>query len=93
MQVKTAGVADRFPPGGKIKAIQEDGANFSLLFEDGPPLNLQLADPRPRALALRERALCRCRWLRGVQSSIERERPGEICYHFVTRCPAIRTSA
>jgi hypothetical protein len=45
MQVKTAGVTNIFPPGGRIKAVQEDGANFSLLFEDGPPMNLQLADP------------------------------------------------
>ncbi len=35
MQVKTAGVTNIFPPGGRI----------SLLFEDGPPMNLQLADP------------------------------------------------
>jgi hypothetical protein len=45
MQVKTAGVADIFPPGGKIKAIQEDSANFSLLFEDDSAVNLRLADP------------------------------------------------
>jgi hypothetical protein len=44
MTVKTAGTAN-LSPGGTIKAIQEDGANFSLLFDDGPPLNLQLADP------------------------------------------------
>ena len=42
MQVKTAGIVDMFPPGGQIKAIQEDGANFSLQFEDGPAVNLQL---------------------------------------------------
>ena len=30
MQVKTAGIADVFPPGGKIKAIQEDGADLNL---------------------------------------------------------------
>ena len=30
MQVKTAGVADMFPLGGKIKAIQEDGANLTI---------------------------------------------------------------
>ena len=29
-QVKTAGVADMFPPGGKIKAVQEDGANLAI---------------------------------------------------------------
>ena len=45
MQVKTAGVADISPPGGKVKAIVKDVANFSLLFEDDPTLNLQLADP------------------------------------------------
>ena len=45
MQVKMAGIANIFPPGGQIKAVQEDGANFSLQFEEGPPLNLQLADP------------------------------------------------
>ena len=35
MQVKTARTADIFPPGGKIKAIQEDGPEFNLQFEDG----------------------------------------------------------
>jgi|SRR5215469_8513301 len=45
MQVKTTGIANMFPPGGQIKAVQEDGANFALQFEDGPALNLQLADP------------------------------------------------
>ena len=45
LQVKTAGIADMFPPGGNIKAVQEDGANLSLQFEDGPAVNLQLADP------------------------------------------------
>ena len=44
MQVKTAGIADMFPPGGRIKAIQEDGAKFSLQFEDGSTVTLQLAD-------------------------------------------------
>ena len=45
MQVKTAGIADVFPPGGKIKAIQEDGEEFTLQFEDGSTVTLQLADP------------------------------------------------
>jgi hypothetical protein len=45
MQVKTAGIADILPPGGQIKAVQEDGVNFGLQFEDGPAENLQLADP------------------------------------------------
>ena len=33
------------PPGGKIKAIQGDGAEFTLQFEDGPSVTVQLADP------------------------------------------------
>ena len=45
MQVKTAGVADMFPPGGKIKGVQEHGANFVLRFEDGSTVTMQLADP------------------------------------------------
>ncbi len=35
MNVKTARIADVFPPGGKIKATQEDGVEFTLQFEDG----------------------------------------------------------
>jgi hypothetical protein len=45
MNVKTAGIADIFPPGGKIKAIQEDGAEFRLQFEDDSSVTFQLADP------------------------------------------------
>ena len=45
MHVKTAGIADIFPPEAKIKAIQEDGPEFNLQFEDGSTVNLQLADP------------------------------------------------
>ncbi|MGA8657226.1 MAG: hypothetical protein WB586_13855 [Chthoniobacterales bacterium] len=45
MTVKTAGIVDIFPPGGKIKAIQEDGPEFSLQFEDGSTVSLQLTDP------------------------------------------------
>ena len=45
MQVKTAGIANIFPPGGKIRAIQEDGGEFVLQFEDGTAVTLQLADP------------------------------------------------
>jgi hypothetical protein len=45
MQVKTAGIADIFPPGGKIKAIQEDGPELNLQFEDGSTVNLKLVDP------------------------------------------------
>ena len=41
MQVKIAGIAGIFPPGGKIRAIQEDGAAFTLQFEDGSTVNLQ----------------------------------------------------
>jgi hypothetical protein len=44
MNVKRAGVAN-ISPGGRIKAIQEDGAEFNLQFEDGSTLTLQLADP------------------------------------------------
>jgi|SRR6516162_1636230 len=45
MQVETAGIANIFPPGGEIKAIQEYGAQFALQFEDGRAVTLQLADP------------------------------------------------
>ena len=45
MQVNTAGIADLFPRGGKIKAVQADGANLSTQFEDESSLNLRLADP------------------------------------------------
>ena len=44
MQVKTANTADVLPPGTKIKAIQEDGAEFALQCEDGSTVALQLAD-------------------------------------------------
>jgi hypothetical protein len=44
MKVKTAGIAN-ISSGGKIKAIQEDGAEFTLKFEDGSTVTLQLADP------------------------------------------------
>jgi hypothetical protein len=45
MQVKMAGIADIFPPGGTVQAILEDGARFILQFEDGSTVTLQLADP------------------------------------------------
>lgn len=54
MQVKTAGIANIFPPGDKIKAIQEDGAEFTLQFEDGSTAILQLADPGS-SVAVRDR--------------------------------------
>ena len=55
MQVKTAGIADMFPPGGQIKAVQEDGAQFTLQFDDRLAVNLQLADPRA-SVAVRDKA-------------------------------------
>ena len=45
MQVKTARIADMFPPGGKIKAVQEDGAEFRLQLDDGSTIRVELADP------------------------------------------------
>ena len=45
MNVKTAGIADIFPPGGKIKTIQEDGPELHLQFEDDSTVTFQLADP------------------------------------------------
>ena len=39
---KTAGIADILPLEGRIKAIQEDGAEFTMQFEDGstyPPIS------------------------------------------------------
>jgi hypothetical protein len=44
MTVKTAGTAN-LSPGAKVKAIQEDEAEFTLQFEDGSTVALQLADP------------------------------------------------
>ena len=45
MNVKTAGIADIFPPGGRVKAIQEDGTEFRLQFEDDSSVTFKLADP------------------------------------------------
>jgi hypothetical protein len=45
MNVKTAGVADIFPPGGKVEAIREDVREFRLQFEDGSTVTFQLSDP------------------------------------------------
>jgi hypothetical protein len=45
MNVKTAGIADIFPPGGKLKAIMEDDEEFTLQFEDGSTVTVELADP------------------------------------------------
>jgi hypothetical protein len=55
MKVKTAGIADIFPPGGKIKAIMEDGAKLSLQFDDGSTVTLELADPGA-SVAVRDRS-------------------------------------
>jgi hypothetical protein len=44
MTVKTAGIANPLQ-GAKVKAIQEDGPEFTLQFEDGSSVILQLADP------------------------------------------------
>jgi hypothetical protein len=54
MQVKTAGVANMFPPGGQIKVVHEDGGEFALQFEDGRAVTLQLADPRA-SVAVRDK--------------------------------------
>jgi len=35
--------AKHLPPGGQIKAIQEDGTQFTLQFKDGSTATLQLA--------------------------------------------------
>jgi hypothetical protein len=45
LNVKTSEIPGIFPPGGKLKAIQEDGPEFRLQFEDGSTVTLQLADP------------------------------------------------
>jgi hypothetical protein len=45
MNIKTAGIAGIFPPGGTIKAIQEDGTEFSVQFEDDSMITVELADP------------------------------------------------
>jgi len=44
MIVKTARIAN-LSPGAKVKAIKEDGAEFTLQFEGGSTITLQLADP------------------------------------------------
>ena len=44
MTVKTARIAN-LSPGAKVKGIKEDGAEFTLQFEDGSTVTLQLADP------------------------------------------------
>jgi hypothetical protein len=44
MTVKAAGIA-KLSPGAKVKAIQEDDAEFTLQFEDGSTVTLQLTDP------------------------------------------------
>jgi hypothetical protein len=54
MRVKAAGNAGIFPPGGKIKAIQEGGADFTLQFENGSTATLQLFDPGA-SLAVRDK--------------------------------------
>ena len=44
MTVKTAVIAN-LSQGAKVKAIQEDGAEFTLQFEEGSAMTLQVADP------------------------------------------------
>jgi hypothetical protein len=44
MTVKTSGIAN-LSLGTKVKAIREDGSEFTLQFEDGSIVTLQLADP------------------------------------------------
>jgi hypothetical protein len=44
MTVKTPGIVN-LSLGAKVKAIQEDSAEFTLQFEDGSTVTLQLADP------------------------------------------------
>ena len=45
MQVTTGRIANIFPPGGKVKVVQEDGPEFRLQFEDDSTASFQLADP------------------------------------------------
>ena len=44
MTVKTAGIPN-LSPGAKVKAVQEDGPEFTLQFKDDSTVTLQLADP------------------------------------------------
>ena len=44
-RVRVGAQGSAVAPGGKIKAIQEDGAEFTLQFEDGSSVTVQLADP------------------------------------------------
>lgn len=44
LRVEAAGIADMAPPRGRIKATLEDGIQFTLQFEDGSTVTLQLAD-------------------------------------------------
>ena len=45
MQVKTAGVTNIFPPGGRIKAVPENGTSSLCSSRTLSTVNLQLADP------------------------------------------------
>ena len=54
MTVKTAAIAAAVPPGAKVKAVLEDGDQYSLQFEDGSSVTVQLADPGA-SVAVRDR--------------------------------------
>jgi hypothetical protein len=44
MKIKTVGPAT-IPPGGKVKSVQEDKAEFKIDFEDSSSATVFLADP------------------------------------------------
>jgi hypothetical protein len=54
-RVRVGAQGSAVPPGGKIKAIQQDGAQFTLQFQDGSTATLQLFDPGA-SLAVRDKS-------------------------------------
>lgn len=54
MTVKTAAIAATIPTGAKVKAVLEDGDQYSLQFEDGSSVVVQLANPGA-SVAVRDR--------------------------------------
>jgi predicted transcriptional regulator len=55
MTVKTARSAATISTGAKVKAVLEDGHQFTLQFEDGSSVTVKLADPGA-SVAVRDRS-------------------------------------
>ena len=54
MKIKTVGPATTIATGGKVKSVDEAGAEFKIDFEDGSSATLSLADPGS-SLAVRDK--------------------------------------